>query len=210
SAPGLRPARAAHRHRAPVEVPRGEDVARPGRGAPRAPALRPRHLSPGRGPGAPGGPGDRGIRASRRGPERGKDHPRMERPMSIDPGAPGLPGQAYGLPHSVDEARVVLVPVPFEATTSYGGGAADGPAAVLRASAQVDLFDLETGRPYLDGIAMLPEEHRVRAWNTEAKQLAGPIIEAGGAAPGDPGLAPVNAICDDLNRWLERTVPPLI
>ena len=40
--------------------------------------------------------------------------------MRFDPGAPGLAGQAFGLPHSVDEARVVLVPVPFEATTSYG------------------------------------------------------------------------------------------
>jgi len=130
--------------------------------------------------------------------------------MSFDPGAPGLPGHAYGLPHSVDEARVVLVPVPFEATTSYGGGAAEGPAAVLRASAQVDLFDLETGRPYVDGIAMLPEEPRVRVWNSEAKRLAGPIIEAGGAAPGDAGLARVNAICEELNAWLERTVARLI
>ena len=130
--------------------------------------------------------------------------------MSFDPGAPGLPGHAYGLPHSVDEARVVLVPVPFEATTSYGGGAAEGPAAVLRASAQVDLFDLETGRPYVDGIAMLPEEPRVRVWNSEAKRLAGPIIEAGGAAPGDASLARVNAICEELNAWLERTVARLI
>lgn len=130
--------------------------------------------------------------------------------MSFDPGAPGLAGQAFGLPHSVDEARVVLVPVPFEATTSYGGGAAHGPAAVLRASRQVDLFDLETGRPYLDGIAMLPEDARVRAWNDEAKRLAGPIVEAGGAPPGDPGLARVNALCEQLNGWLERTVAGLI
>jgi agmatinase len=134
----------------------------------------------------------------------------MERPMSFDPGAAGLPGQAYGLPHSVDEARVVLVPVPFEATTSYGGGAAEGPSAVLRASAQVDLFDLETGRPYVDGIAMLPEEPRVRVWNSEARRLAEPIIEAGGAPPGDANLARVNAICEELNAWLERTVSRLL
>jgi len=130
--------------------------------------------------------------------------------MRFDPGAPGLAGQAFGLPHSVDEARVVLVPVPFEATTSYGGGAAHGPAAVLRASRQVDLFDLETGRPYLDGIAMLPEDAGVRAWNDEAKRLAGPIVEAGGAPPGDTGLARVNALCEQLNGWLERTVAGLI
>jgi len=130
--------------------------------------------------------------------------------MRFDPGAPGLAGQAFGLPHSVDEARVVLVPVPFEATTSYGGGAADGPAAVLRASRQVDLFDLETGRPYLDGIAMLAEDAGVRAWNDEAKRLAGPIVEAGGAPPGDAGLARVNTLCEQLNGWLERTVAGLI
>ncbi|MGZ5956884.1 MAG: arginase family protein [Myxococcaceae bacterium] len=130
--------------------------------------------------------------------------------MTFDPGAPGLPGHAFGLPHSVDDARVVLVPVPFEATTSYGGGAAEGPAAVLRASAQVDLFDLETGRPYQDGIAMLAEEPRVRAWNDEAKRLAAPIVEAGGAPAGDAGLARVNALCDQLNGWLERTVSGLI
>ncbi len=130
--------------------------------------------------------------------------------MTFDPGAPGLPGHAFGLPHSVDDARVVLVPVPFEATTSYGGGAAEGPAAVLRASAQVDLFDLETGRPYQDGIAMLAEEPRVRAWNAEAKRLAAPIVEAGGAPAGDAGLARVNALCDQLNGWLERTVSGLI
>jgi agmatinase len=130
--------------------------------------------------------------------------------MTFDPGAPGLPGKAYGLPHSVDEARVVLVPVPFEATTSYGGGAAEGPSAVLRASAQVDLFDLETGRPYVDGIAMLPEEPRVRVWNAEAKKLAEPIIDAGGVPAGDAGLARVNAICEELNGWLERTVARLV
>ena len=130
--------------------------------------------------------------------------------MSFDPGAAGLPGRAFGLPHTVDEARVVLVPVPFEATTSYGGGASEGPRAILHASRQVDLFDLETGRPYRDGIAMLPEEPRVRAWNEEAKRLAAPIVAAGGAPAQDPALKRVNAICEELNGWLERTVAGLL
>ena len=63
----------------------------------------------------------------------------------FDPNAAAAPGSGlYGLPHSPDEAQVVIVPVPFEATTSYGGGAAKGPEAVLEASKQVDLFDVET------------------------------------------------------------------
>ena len=78
--------------------------------------------------------------------------------MSFDPNAKASEESGiFGLTSTPEEARVVLVPVPFEATTSYGGGTAGGPAAILRASKQVDLWDLETGKPYEAGIAMLPE-----------------------------------------------------
>ena len=40
-----------------------------------------------------------------------------------------------------DDAAVVVLPVPYEATVSYGGGTAKGPEAILRASAQVELYD---------------------------------------------------------------------
>ena len=40
-----------------------------------------------------------------------------------------------------DEAGVVVLPVPYEATVSYGGGTAQGPEAILRASTQVELYD---------------------------------------------------------------------
>jgi len=76
--------------------------------------------------------------------------------MAFDPSAAAQPGSGvFGLPHSEEEAGVVLVPVPFEATTSYGGGTNRGPEAILSASRQVDLFDVETGRPYEAGIHML-------------------------------------------------------
>ncbi|RYZ35169.1 MAG: arginase, partial [Myxococcaceae bacterium] len=40
----------------------------------------------------------------------------------FDPAAAAQPGSGiFGLPHSPDEAHVVVIPVPFEATTSYGG-----------------------------------------------------------------------------------------
>ena len=40
-----------------------------------------------------------------------------------------------------DGAGVVVLPVPYEATVSYGGGTGKGPEAILRASAQVELYD---------------------------------------------------------------------
>jgi agmatinase len=41
------------------------------------------------------------------------------------------------------DSRFVVVPVPYEATTSYGKGTRNGPAAILKASQQVEEFDEE-------------------------------------------------------------------
>jgi agmatinase len=123
--------------------------------------------------------------------------------MPFDPNAPALPNAGiFGLPFTPDEAKVVLVPVPFEATTSYGGGTADGPRAIFEASKQVDLFDLDTGRPYEGGIAMLELPAEVRAWNDEAKAAAAPIIASGGVGDVGAALAKVNTLCERMNDWV--------
>ncbi len=46
---------------------------------------------------------------------------------------------------AADEADVRFLPVAFEGTVSYGRGTAQGPAAILQASCQVELWDDETG-----------------------------------------------------------------
>ena len=134
--------------------------------------------------------------------------------MSFDPNAPAQPGSGvFGLPHSEAEARVVLVPVPWEATTSYGGGAADGPRAILEASAQVDLYDLDVDRPYIAGIHMLREPEEIIAANGKGKALAAKIIEAGGTG-GDPelerALALVNALSTEVNEWVHAETTRLL
>ncbi|WP_375772985.1 agmatinase family protein [Archangium gephyra] len=131
-------------------------------------------------------------------------------PAAFDPSAAASPDSGiFGLPHSPDEAHVVLIPVPFEATTSYGGGTSDGPSAVLEASRQVDLFDVETGRPYERGIALLPEPAQWRDWNSRAKQRAVPIIEAGGIDHANAELlaasTEVNQLCEQLHDAVYRT-----
>ncbi|MGE0455665.1 MAG: agmatinase family protein [Vicinamibacteria bacterium] len=128
---------------------------------------------------------------------------------SFDPNAAAGCDGVYGLPHAPEDAGVVIVPVPWEATVSYGAGTADAPAAVLQASRQVDLFDRETGRPYEAGIAMLPLPAEVREWSDRARSFAIPVIEAGG--PGrQPGLAAAVAEVDRLsglmNGWVEARV----
>jgi agmatinase len=81
----------------------------------------------------------------------------------FDPDAAAAPDSGiFCLPHTPDEAKVVLIPVPWEVTTSYRAGTAKGPAAIVNASRQIDLFDVETGRPWMAGIAMLRSRKRWR------------------------------------------------
>lgn len=54
-------------------------------------------------------------------------------------------------PRKPDEALFHVIPVPFELSVSYGAGTAGGPAAILAASAQLELF---TGRN-------IPAEHGI-------------------------------------------------
>ena len=129
---------------------------------------------------------------------------------AFDPNAAAQPGSGvFGLPHDEANAGVVLVQVPFDATTSYRRGTALGPEAIVEASKQVDLFDRETGRPYEAGIVAIEPDPRVAAWNDEARALADPIIAAGGAGD-DPALlealAKVNALSASVDGLVEATV----
>jgi agmatinase len=135
--------------------------------------------------------------------------------MVFDPGAAALPDSGiYGLTSTLDESAVVVVPVPFEATTSYGGGTSRGPRAVLAASRQVDLYDYSTGRPYEAGIHMLPESREIRRRNKRAKLHAARVIGRGGRVEGDPALeaslAKVNRHCDRVNEIVYETASDLI
>ena len=132
---------------------------------------------------------------------------------AFDPSSAALHDGIYGLPFTPDEARVVLVPVPWEATVSYGSGTADGPAAILKASRQVDLLDRETGRPYEAGIAMLDIPGEIRSWSDEARGTAAPVIASGGPGEDEALLraaAAVNALGDRMNAWVYGQVKGLL
>ena len=66
----------------------------------------------------------------------------------------------FGLPFTLDECDTVLIPVPWEVTVSYGGGTANGPEAIIKASYQVDLYDPLVLNAWKKGIGMdvLPAE----------------------------------------------------
>ncbi len=59
---------------------------------------------------------------------------------------------------SFDTSRVVILPVPYERTVSYGGGTNKGPEGIVKASHYVELYDEETEREVYKeiGVATLP------------------------------------------------------
>ena len=119
----------------------------------------------------------------------------------------------FGLPLTAEESSLILIPVPWEATTSYGRGTAGGPRAILEASPQLDLFDAELGQlglaqPWQYGLFMEGEDPAVVAANVEACRLAEPIIALGGRIEEGlaTSLARVNELSAQLNAWVTRRV----
>jgi agmatinase len=139
---------------------------------------------------------------------------RPPRAPEFDPNAAAAPESGlFGLPEDPAGARVHVLGVPFDATTSFRKGTARGPEAIRLASRQVDLFDPLNGRPYEAGIWMAPLEARVLAWNDEATRAAEPVIAAGGVGR-DPKLAQaaerVDAVQVELNRWVEERAEAIL
>ena len=59
---------------------------------------------------------------------------------------------------TLETARVVVIPVPYDATTSYRGGARDGPGAIIAASRHLEEYDIELDRDISTmGIHTTPE-----------------------------------------------------
>lgn len=101
-------------------------------------------------------------------------------PTRFDPNGPAdADAGIFGLPYGEAESALVLVPVPWDATTSYRPGAARGPAAVLAASPQLDLYDLELEEPWTPGIHLQPIPRKLAKWNKAARKAALPVIEGG-------------------------------
>ena len=73
----------------------------------------------------------------------------------------GPPRPFLGLPPALSDyatARAALLPVPYDATTSYRAGTRDGARAIINASTQIELYDADLDRePAEVGIHTLDE-----------------------------------------------------
>lgn len=81
---------------------------------------------------------------------------------NYDPNHVGNPNNnIFGLPTNEEDARLIILPVPWEVTVSYGSGTARAPEAISKASLQVDLFDPEVPDGWKQGYYMRPVDRKV-------------------------------------------------
>lgn len=76
----------------------------------------------------------------------------------MNPNYQNPPRTFAGVDTPFEDARVLILPVPYDSTTSYKTGAREGPQAIIDASCNMELFDIELRREIADaGIHTLPE-----------------------------------------------------
>lgn len=121
----------------------------------------------------------------------------------------------FGLPFTEETAEIILLPVPWEVTTSYGKGASDGPTMIRDASEQIDLFDFETKKAYEVGYFMRDFPKQLKKKNDLNKKKAQKIIELRTSRSKNQKLiqkltGEVNAACTEMTEWVYQNTKDVL
>jgi agmatinase len=129
---------------------------------------------------------------------------------NYDPDHVGNPNNnIFGLPSNEEDARLIIIPVPWEVTVSYGAGTARAPEAICKASLQVDLFDPDVPEGWKQGYYMRAVDRKVLMKSDYLRKEAELYIDyiSRGEDPGanqfmSKTLKEVNAGGEYLNTWV--------
>ncbi len=130
-----------------------------------------------------------------------------EKIQSFNPSGVGaLNGNLFGLPFTAEESEVIVIPVPWDVTVSFGDGTANAPQRILEASPQLDLFDAALPYAWKYGIHMLPisEEWKIRSskLRVETRNYIGGLEN--GKSEDSDFCGRINEECATLNKWVEK------
>ena len=80
----------------------------------------------------------------------------------FNPDNPANPNNnIFGLPFTEEEARLVILPVPWEVTVSYNAGTARSAEHIFEASLQVVLFDPDVKDGWKQGFYMRKADKKI-------------------------------------------------
>ncbi len=128
---------------------------------------------------------------------------------NFDPNGVGRAGSLFGLPFDQETSEIVVIPVPWDVTTSFNDGASRGPEAILKVSSQIDLFIPSIPDAWKLGITMLPIEPEWKSKNSEVRKHAVEYIkklDGSSTQLSDEDAAHIcqniNLLSDKLNDWV--------
>ena len=132
--------------------------------------------------------------------------------QEFNPNSPALNNAGiFGLPFTSEEAQIIIIPVPWEVTVSYGSGTSEGPMAVFNASMQVDLYHHDFPDLWKKGICMDERPDNLLTLSESLKPEAQKIIEAlenGEDVANNPSLAisykMINKACQQMIDWVKE------
>ena len=139
-------------------------------------------------------------------------------PQNYNPNDVGqINGNIFGLPFDYESANLIIIPVPWEVTVSYGAGTANAPQRILDASPQLDLFDFDNPDGWKQGIFMMEIPEDILQKNSYYREQAARIIECleqGKPLENDSNLTSllveINQTCGNVNQWLFNQCSQLI
>lgn len=125
----------------------------------------------------------------------------------FDPNGLGRRGNLFGLPYSVEEAELLILPVPWEVTVSYLEGTARGPQVMLDASVQIDLYHHQIKDAWKNKIALLSISEELQNESNNLRELVRGYLHLleSDADPESAKLVPVkiNEACENLNIFIK-------
>ncbi|HMD00402.1 MAG TPA: agmatinase family protein [Ferruginibacter sp.] len=81
---------------------------------------------------------------------------------NFDPNGVGNPNNnIFGLPFEEEDAKLIILPIPWEVTVSYNAGTARAPQHIFNSSLQVDLYDPDVQDGWKQGFYMRPSDKKV-------------------------------------------------
>jgi agmatinase len=137
---------------------------------------------------------------------------KQQKIAAFDPNSFGnTKGNIFGLPFSIEESTVVVIPVPWDVTVSSSAGTCDGPMNVFNESFQIDLYDEVIAEPWKAGIAMDEFPDEMYRLNSTLRAKAVKYIDylekngsAKGVAKFEKTIGKINKATDNLCENLKN------
>jgi agmatinase len=137
---------------------------------------------------------------------------------TFDPNSVGNPNNnIFGLPFAEEDARLVILPVPWEVTVSYNAGTARSAEHIFKAALQVDVFDPDVKDGWKQGFYMRPVNKKILLKSDYLRKEAELLIDyvsKGEAVEQNnfmcKSLREINEGANFLNKWVYEQTRELL